>query len=99
MNIHLHIEHLVLEGLPVTGPQGALIQAALESELTRLLGAEGLPGASSAALKNLSGGTIQLAATSHPAPTGNQIAQAVYTSLSSLGAAPRIPPGGGRRQA
>lgn len=42
MNIQVHIERLVLEGLPVTSLQGPLIQQAVEKELARLLTAHGL---------------------------------------------------------
>jgi hypothetical protein len=99
MNINLHIEHLVLDGLPVTARQGELIQAAVESELARILGADGLPEMAGVALKNLSCEPIQLGRENQPAPTGNQIAQAVYSGLASLGTAPRLTPNGGRRDA
>ena len=36
MNIQLHIERLVLDGLPLTRREGALVQAAVETELARL---------------------------------------------------------------
>ena len=37
MNINLHIERLILDGLPITRQQGPHVQAAVEAELTRLL--------------------------------------------------------------
>lgn len=37
MSIHLHVEHLVLEGLPVDAAQGADVEAAVGAELERLL--------------------------------------------------------------
>lgn len=39
MNVHLHIERLVLDGLSVRQDQGAHVRRAVEQELTRLLGA------------------------------------------------------------
>jgi hypothetical protein len=42
MNIKLHIERLVLDGLPVEAHQGALIQSAVETELERLIAGDGL---------------------------------------------------------
>ena len=45
MNIKLHIERLVLDGLPVTRSQGPLVQAAMEAELARLMAEGGLAGA------------------------------------------------------
>ena len=98
MKINLHIERLVLDGLPVTAHQGELIQAAVESELARMLGADGLPEMTGAALRNLTCGPIQLASESQPAQTGNQIAQAVYAGLASLGTTPRAIQNGGRRK-
>ena len=41
-NIHLHIERLVLDGLPIDRGQGPHVQAAVEAELTRLLTENGL---------------------------------------------------------
>jgi len=43
MNINLHVERLVLDGLPVTRSQGPLLQAAVEAELASLLAKDGLP--------------------------------------------------------
>ena len=37
MNIELHIEHLILDGLPLSRAQSMDVQQALEVELTRLL--------------------------------------------------------------
>jgi hypothetical protein len=40
MKINLHIERLVLDGLPIDHHDAPLVQAAVETELTRLLVAE-----------------------------------------------------------
>ena len=37
MNINVHIERLVLEGLPVTDPDSPIVQAAIETELARIV--------------------------------------------------------------
>ena len=42
MNIRIHIERLILDGLPITHSQGPLVQAAVEAELTRLFTENGL---------------------------------------------------------
>lgn len=78
MNIHVHIERLILDGLPVT-VQGPLVQAAVESELVRLLDVDGLSPdfRSSRAIHRLSGGTIQPTSETKPADLGYQIARAV----------------------
>ena len=48
MNIHVHIERLVLDGLPVAPGRGDLVREAVEAELTRLLAEGGLvPGLTS----------------------------------------------------
>ncbi|MET0309935.1 MAG: hypothetical protein ABW023_14610 [Sphingomonas sp.] len=38
MIVNLHIDRLVLDGLPVGTHEGPLVQAAVEAELARLLG-------------------------------------------------------------
>lgn len=44
MNVNLHIERLVIDGLSVGGRDGPLIEAALAAEITRLIGEGGLDG-------------------------------------------------------
>jgi hypothetical protein len=84
MNIHVSIEHLVLDGLPVSGTQGALVRAAVRYELTRLIGERGLSQVSPGAVPHLSANSIQIARDSKPAPLGHQIAQAIYGSLTPV---------------
>ena len=83
MNIQLHIERLVLEGLPVTRHQRTLVQAAVEQELGRLLGAGQLNSqiASGGAMPALQGGMIQAPNAASPARLGAQIAGAVYSGI------------------
>jgi hypothetical protein len=83
VNIQLHIERLVLEGLPVTRHQGTLMQAAVEQELARLLGAGQLNSqiASGGAMPALQGGMIQTANVASPVRLGAQIAGAVYSGI------------------
>jgi len=83
MNIIVHIERLILEGLPIPPDQHLKVQVAVEAELARLLSADGL----SASL--LSGGTwsrvpanaIELANDGTPVLLGQQIARAVYKGI------------------
>jgi hypothetical protein len=84
MNIRVHIERLILDGLPVTTAQGPLVQAAVESELARLFGAGGLaPGIHSGlAIPSASGGTIPLAGENNPTGLGHHIARAVRAAIS-----------------
>ena len=84
MNIHLHIERLVLDGLPVERGQGAHVQATIEAELTRLFTDRGVPSglASGGAIPALDGGSFDVAPDARPDRIGVQVAQAVYGGLS-----------------
>lgn len=82
MKINLHVERLILEGLPVTRRQAALVHAAFEAELSRLLTLHGLDPslASGASLARLSVGDLRLpqGGAGDPAQLGTRIAAAVY---------------------
>jgi hypothetical protein len=82
MNINLHIEHLVLDGLPLTSRQGRAVQGELECELARLLEQHGLGRVSGAALSSLSVAPIQLSPGGEPLQWGRQIARALYAGLA-----------------
>jgi hypothetical protein len=84
LNINLHIERLVLDGLPVARLDGPLVQAAVEAELSRLLTAQGLSPSllQGGAMPALRGDSLQLVSESSPSQLGTQIAQAVYGGLS-----------------
>jgi hypothetical protein len=58
MNVNLHIERLVLDGLAVGSGEVALLQMAVESELGRLLTRERFAPAESSALACVGGGEI-----------------------------------------
>jgi hypothetical protein len=83
MNINLHIERLILDGLPIAPTQSALVQAAVEAELSRLLTAGGLHVSlqSGVALPSVRADALQLSADSNPKQIGQQIAQAVYGGI------------------
>ena len=85
MNIRVQIERLILDGLPVAGSQGPLVQAAVEAELARLIAEGGLaPGLlAGGAAPYLPAGALQLAAESDPAGLGTQIAQALYGGIGT----------------
>jgi hypothetical protein len=72
-----------LDGLPIGSAQGASVQAAVETELARLLAADGArPMArASSAMPSVSAGDIQLRRGTGPVELGRQIAGAVYGSL------------------
>jgi hypothetical protein len=82
MSINLHIERLILDGLPVSHAQGPILSAALKRELGRLLANGGLdrslqPGG---AWRSVPVNTLQLT-TSKPPQLGRQIAQAIYQGI------------------
>jgi hypothetical protein len=82
MSINLHIERLILEGLPASDTQRPLIGAAVETELVRLLATGGLgPSLQSSALwPSLPANAIQLIV-NEPAQVGQQIAQAIFKGI------------------
>jgi hypothetical protein len=82
MNIKVSIERLILDGLPVNRTQGALVQVAVETELTRLLAERGLTHSSIGAVPHLSANSIQVTRDGNPAQLGHEIAQAIYRSLT-----------------
>jgi hypothetical protein len=85
MNINVHIERLILDGVTVASSQRQLLQAAVEAELGRLLTTKGLAPSleSGGAIPRVSGGSIQLAPENNPMQLGQQIAQAVYQGIGS----------------
>jgi len=83
MNINLHIERLILDGLDIAPGQRRLLQSALEAELARLLTAGGITAqlASGGALHRIAGNSIQLQQAKGPAEMGRQIAGALYGGI------------------
>ncbi len=83
MAIEVRIDRLILEGLPLSAAQGALVQRAVEQELARLLMEGGLAESwhAGGASPSVQGGAITLAPGGSPAQMGAQIAQSVYSGL------------------
>jgi hypothetical protein len=82
VNIKLHIERLVLDGVNIAPDQRHLLQASVETELTRLLTDGGLSPslAQGTALPRLSTSGIQLPG-NNPTQLGQHIAQSVYGGI------------------
>ncbi len=82
MNINLHIERLVLDGVNILPGQRHLLQASVETELARMLTDGGLSPslAQGVALPRLSTGGIQLTG-NEPTQLGQKIAQSVYGGI------------------
>lgn len=85
MNINLHIERLILDGLPIESHQAPHVQAAVEAELTRLLTENGLSPhlKTGRALHSLKANEIQLTPGNSLAQMGAQIAQSVYSGIGN----------------
>jgi hypothetical protein len=91
MNLHLHIERLVLEGLPFATSQPAEIEAALGSELARLFGERGPEVVSGGAVPKLSAAPIQLSHGTGGAELGRKIARSLHGGLVPSRPAAREP--------
>lgn len=83
MNINLHIEKLVLEGIDLRPAQRQHLQDALETELGRLLAQGGIPGelAAGGALPSLRANGFEMSSGRDPVQLGQQIARSVYGGL------------------
>jgi hypothetical protein len=86
----VHIERLVLEGLPLQVKDGPLVQSALEAELTRLLTRDGLASAlaTGGAIASLPRVEVAGAAGREPSALGLQVAQALHGALGPTGGTP-----------
>lgn len=85
MNVELHIERLVLDGLTLGLNHRAEVQAAVEVELTRLLAAEGLRAEllSGGAIRSVGAPGINVAVPIVAGHLGNHIARAVYGGIGA----------------
>lgn len=83
MDINLNIDQLVLEGITLSPRERRQLQAAVETELGRLITENGLASYlhSNGTVPSLNPDAIQVAANPNPAQLGTQIAHAVYRGL------------------
>lgn len=83
MKINVHIERVILEGLPVTALQGPQVQRAVEGELARLLTTGGLSDElrGGIAVPHVLAGAMELGPRTRPAELGRGIAGAVYRGI------------------
>ncbi|TMJ15757.1 MAG: hypothetical protein E6G94_06095 [Alphaproteobacteria bacterium] len=83
MSINLHIEKLVLEGLPVGTHEGPLVQTAVEAELARLLATSGVqPGAFRSASAPLVRAEPILTPGADGGRLGTQIGNAIFQEIA-----------------
>lgn len=83
MNVELHINQLVLDGFTLTPHERALLRAAVEGELTRLLSEGGIGASwqSGGAVGSMRADSVHLPADNSPALIGEQIARSVYSGI------------------
>jgi hypothetical protein len=83
MNIRIHVERLILNGLPVEARESALVQAAVEAELTRLLFERGIPGALQTGVNNdrIFAPTLRLNSSPYAKEIGTQIGAGIYNAF------------------
>lgn len=82
MNIHVHIERLVLDDAVSSGDQRG-VRRSLQHELTRLLREGGLSREfhNGAAVPAVSGGSIDPHADRERTPLGSRVARAIYDGI------------------
>lgn len=83
MNITVHIERLVLDGIPVPQRHRPLVQAAMEEELARLLALDGLASdfQQSHVQQRILAGVLEVKDNDEPTVLGRNIARAVYKGI------------------
>ena len=82
MDINLHIERLVLDGVDIASGQADLLQASVTNELTQLFISGGLASnlVGGASLSGVATSSIELS-DGKPQTLGQQIAQSVYGGI------------------
>ena len=83
MNVNLHIERLIVDGLEIDPSKRDSFKAGIEQELTALLttGGVGETLAAGAALPRVDGPSIQLQADNSPQQLSQQIAGSIYGGI------------------
>lgn len=83
MTIRVHIDRLVLDGLPLDRRDAAAVQAAVVAELSRLIESSEFPAGlrTGGAVDRLSGGNIAVEARSRPDGIGSEIAGSIHRSI------------------
>ncbi len=91
MNVQLHIERLILDDLPIRGSQRALVQGAVEQELSRLIELNGVgqDTMTGGARPSVPQAVMHMAEGMTPVQLGQQIAQAVYQGIGTSPVAKR----------
>ncbi len=85
MNIELHIDRLVLEGLPLDWKEASRVQVAVQETLTRLFSERGMSERSSGVYESRMAPPVAFDANSSSRALGRQIAHAIHGSLAGSG--------------
>jgi len=85
MKIHIQIDRLILDGVPVNRDQRPVLQAAVEQEVARLVAEGGIAEGSGSKRVRSHGraGTIRPARNAVPEEWGRQIGRAVYVGFNT----------------
>ena len=83
MNVNLHIERLVLEGLTLSGHDAARVEQAVQAELTRLFAHNEAAASSlaSAAVPSVKAAPFHMCRADDPPRLGSAIAQSVHGAI------------------
>ncbi|SRR6266571_5799447 len=92
MNITVHIERLILDGLPVSSRDAPVVQAAVQAELLLLLSQGGIAPSlrGGADLHYLCVDCLSLRHDARPVAIGRQIASAVHRSIGNTNGAANV---------
>ena len=85
MNVRLHIDRLVVEGLSVAGGDRARLQRRIESELARLIGAGGISAALArgTAVPTVTAPDMPVHSGASVARLGSEIATSIYGGIGA----------------
>ena len=81
MNVELHIDRLVLDGVALDGPGQRLLREAMRAELTRLIAEGGIAAPVSGLAPRIAAEPIALGAGCGPLQMGVQLARSVYGGI------------------
>ena len=83
MNIHVHIDRIILDGIATTADQTGVVESAVNDELVRLLAVHGISAAIVQAgnVPSLQGGPLQVRPDTPPAALGVGIGHAIHRGL------------------
>ena len=86
MNITLHIERLVLDGLRMEARDSAQVQATVEAELVRLLSESGIPAGLQAGFNQarIPAPVLRLNSSPNAREIGAQISEGIYGAFAGL---------------